>query len=94
MGEFDAISDRLQESVAGMAKAVESIKSKNVARLDATMTALDQLRQLQQRVAFGSVLIVALTCFLAVFAVRRYIVSPLQWIAFTFFRARQREFQI
>ncbi|MGE5368931.1 MAG: hypothetical protein ACM3PD_04945, partial [Chloroflexota bacterium] len=45
---------------------------------------LADLRARQLNVALASVVVVALTCLLAIMSVRRYVVSPLRWITFAF----------
>jgi methyl-accepting chemotaxis protein len=83
MARFDELCDTLQEA-DGMSDALKRMKAESDTKLSASMSMLADLRQRQKNVAIASVLIVALTCLLAILAVRRFVVAPLKWITFTF----------
>ena len=83
MARFDELCDTLQEA-DGMSDVLTRMKAESDAKLSASMSMLADLRARQLNVALASVVVVALTCLLAIMSVRRYVVSPLRWITFAF----------
>ena len=92
MARFDELCGKLQEAVDGMSEALKRMKVKSDAELSANMDMLADLRARQLHVALASVVILALTCLLAGISVRRYVVSPLRWITFSFSELAQDNF--